>query len=237
MVNQSRNFVISHLREVLVAVLAEVDGNEVLSRRLRARAKLRLITMSDEELWELARLTACPPERSIEKVYKEHKCIVEETKLTADEWMKDLPRNAIPDPGEGMHYRVLIVENEPSLRKELVSVFTQAGFIVVDVPDYSQTLQRLYEFKVDLIVMESLLPDWDGFKVCSELSRTFGIPVVLLGKDSSNQVWERAIEAGAYDYEIKPCRPLVLVARAKAILRRHNSTISRCSNNSHPEKR
>ncbi len=211
---------ISHLREVLVAALAEVDGNEVLSRHLHARAKLRLVTMSDEELWELARLTACPPERSIEMAYKEHKCVVEEIKRTAAEWMKDLPRNAIPDPDEEMHDRVLIVENEPSLRKELVSVFTQAGFIVVDVPDYSQTLQRLYEFKVDLIVMESLLPDWDGFQACLELRSQFDIPVILLGEDSSNRVWERVMEANADHYEMKPCRFSSLVVRAKAILRR-----------------
>ena len=222
MVNRSRGFVIRHLREALVSALTEADGNETLSRHLHARAKLRLITMSDEELQELAKLVACPPERPVEMVYQGLKGEIEELKQTANEWMKDVPQNnTTPDPEEGMHYRVLIVENEPSLRQELVSAFTQVGFIVVDVPDYSQTLQRLYEFKVDLVVMDSFLPDWDGFEACSELRSRFDIPVILLGQDSGDRVWERVMEADADHYEVKPCRYLALVARAKAILRRY----------------
>ena len=232
MVNPSRDFIIRHLCEALVGAVAEADGNETLSRRLHAQAKLRLITMSDEELQELAKLIARPPERPVEMVYQGLKGKIKELKQTATEWMKDLRRNTIPDPEEEMHDRVLIVENEPFLRKELVSVFTQAGFIVVDVPDYSQTLQRLNEFKIDLVVMDSFLPDWGGFEACSELRNRFDIPVILLGKDSDNRVWERVMEAGADHYEVKPCKYLALAARAKAILRRYKSTTSRSSDDS-----
>ncbi len=216
-----------HLSEVLDGAIAEADGNETLSRLLRARAKLRLVTMSDEELQELAKLLACPPQRPIEMVYQALKSAIAELKQTAKEWTKDLTQNTTPDPEEEMPNRVLIVENESSLRKELVLVFKQAGFAVSEASDYSQALQRLYEFKVNIIVMESLLPDWDGFVASHEFHSRFGIPVILLGQDSGDQVWERVMEANAQHYEVKPCKYRALVARAKAYVRRYKSNVSR----------
>ncbi len=61
-----RDFVKYHLREALRGAAAEADGDEDLSRRLRAETKLRLIGMSDEQLWELAKQTSCPPEMPVE---------------------------------------------------------------------------------------------------------------------------------------------------------------------------
>ena len=54
----NRDFVKYHLREALRGTTAEMDGDEDLSRRLHTEMRLRLISMSDEELWELARVTA-----------------------------------------------------------------------------------------------------------------------------------------------------------------------------------
>lgn len=79
-----------HLLQALAASIAEMDGDEARSRRLHAEVRLRLIHMSDEELWELARITA-PPEQTVESVYKKFKETIEEHKATANEWMKDLP--------------------------------------------------------------------------------------------------------------------------------------------------
>ena len=91
-----RDFVECHLREALRGAIAEADGDEGLSRRLHAEAKLRLISMSDEELWELAKLTADPLGRPVELAYEDHKRRVEELKATTGEWINDLER-LIPD--------------------------------------------------------------------------------------------------------------------------------------------
>ena len=85
-----RDFLKCHLREVLRGAEAEANGDKELSRRLHAGTKLRLIGMSDEELWELAKLTSCPPERPVELAYKDHKQAVEEHRATASEWINDL---------------------------------------------------------------------------------------------------------------------------------------------------
>ncbi len=86
----NRDFVKYHLLKAVLSVLAEGDGNEVLSRRSHAQTKLRLITMSEEELWELAKITSCPPERPVELAYEDHKRAIEKIKATASEWINDL---------------------------------------------------------------------------------------------------------------------------------------------------
>jgi len=74
-----------HLCEALRASIAEEDGNEDLARRLFAETKLRLISMSDEELWELAKQTAEPFNRPVDQAYKDYKQRVEEILATASE--------------------------------------------------------------------------------------------------------------------------------------------------------
>lgn len=80
-----------HLLQALAASIAEIDGDEAQSRRLRAEVKFRLINMSDDELRELARVTT-PPEQTVESGYKKLKQAIEEHRVTASEWLKDLPR-------------------------------------------------------------------------------------------------------------------------------------------------
>ncbi len=79
-----------HLVEALRGAIAEGEGNILLSRRLHAETKLRLIHMSDEELWELAKRTSSHPEHSVESVFKNYKQKIKELEDKADEWMKDL---------------------------------------------------------------------------------------------------------------------------------------------------
>ena len=87
-----QDYVKYHLREALRGAAAEADGDEDLSQRLRAETRLRLIGMSDEQLWELAKQTSCPPEMPVELAYKRHKQAIEELKATASEWMNDLKK-------------------------------------------------------------------------------------------------------------------------------------------------
>jgi len=86
----NQDFVIYHLVEALESGLAELTGDETRAKRLRALTKLRLISMSDNELWELSSITSCPPARSVEMAYRGHKSTVERLSATANQWLKDL---------------------------------------------------------------------------------------------------------------------------------------------------
>ena len=116
---------------------------------------------------------------------------------------------------------ILIIESEPTLRGELVSALREAGFVVVDVPDYLEALLKLDAFKPSLAILDEELPLVDGWEAGSQLHRALNIPVIVLGEDSSDEVWERMMEAEADLYLIKPFSYRELVARIKAILRRY----------------
>ncbi len=88
--NEVEDAVSHHLSEALRGAIAESEGDILLSRRLNAETKLRLIRMSDEELWELAKRTSSHPEHSVESAYKSYKQKIKELEDKTDEWMKDL---------------------------------------------------------------------------------------------------------------------------------------------------
>lgn len=82
--------VIHYIRQALNRAIAEADGDETLSRRLAVQNRLRLITMSDEELQELTLLVSRYTNRPAEKIFRELKDKTSELKQTSAVWLKDL---------------------------------------------------------------------------------------------------------------------------------------------------
>ncbi|MFH0769120.1 MAG: response regulator [Chloroflexota bacterium] len=120
-----------------------------------------------------------------------------------------------------MAYSILIIGRDASLRSELESTLHQAGFTVASMPDYSETLFKQNGLKANLIIIDETLPSEETVETCYQLRNTFGIPVVLLGTDSSDEAWHRVMQADADLYLLKPIRHRELTARVKAILRRY----------------
>ena len=118
---------------------------------------------------------------------------------------------------------VLIVESEPVLRSKLASTLAEDAFEVVSVPDYFDALAELRKFQPDLAIVGADLPLLDGWKACSHLQRTFGIPVILMSSNSDTETWVAALRAGADFYMRMPFSYRELIARIKAILRRYRA--------------
>jgi len=217
----NQDFVKYHLYETLLGGVAEADGNDALSRRLHAQARLRLISMSDEELCQLAKLTASPPERSVELTYQGYKREIKKIRATASEWLTDLQtRRPLPEK-ESAPKRVIIIEPDPILSQRLAATLSEAGFSIVLVSFSLDIMPKMDEIDPDMIIVDETLPSIDGMEVCSRLRNIFGVPVILLGRDSSGRQWARAVEAGADLYLRIPFSNRVLVARVNAILRRY----------------
>jgi len=81
------SFVEQHIIDCICAAVAEARGEEEKGTRLRAQARLRLVCMSDEEIWELAERTCCPPKRSAEEAFEDIKQTITEYKATTDQWL------------------------------------------------------------------------------------------------------------------------------------------------------
>lgn len=85
-----QDFVKQHLRLALLGAIAEADGNEAVSRSMHADTQRRLISMSDEELWQLANLTTSPSKASVELAYDELKGRVKTLAANSNDQIEDI---------------------------------------------------------------------------------------------------------------------------------------------------
>ncbi|GAW93561.1 response regulator transcription factor [Calderihabitans maritimus] len=119
---------------------------------------------------------------------------------------------------------VLVVDDEENI-VELVSFnLESAGYQVLKAYDGREALEKALECKPDLIVLDVMLPELDGFEVCRRLRARLNIPILMLTARKEEIDRVLGLEIGADDYLTKPFSPRELVARVKAILRRSNWT-------------
>jgi DNA-binding response OmpR family regulator len=120
--------------------------------------------------------------------------------------------------------RILVVDDEPSIR-EVVSLYLKRdGYSVREAADGDEALKAAYEFAPDLIILDLMLPKKDGMEVFRTLSVKHPVPVIMLtarGEETDRIV---GLTIGADDYVTKPFSPAELVARVKAVLRRAGTT-------------
>lgn len=121
--------------------------------------------------------------------------------------------------------RVLVVDDEDSIRELIVFNLEQQGFEVLEAANGIQAIQRVEEGHPDLIILDLMLPLMDGLEVCHKLRRSgeySAIPIIMLTARSEEVDRVLGLEIGADDYVTKPFSPRELMARVKAILRRLN---------------
>ena len=103
--------------------------------------------------------------------------------------------------------KILIVEDEESLLKLESILLSSKGYSVTGVMDGKAALEEIKKNRPDLVLLDVMLPEMDGFEVCrriKEESETAGIPVVMLTAKKSNQDIERGRQVGADAYITKP---------------------------------
>src|SRR5215210_6052579 len=119
-----------------------------------------------------------------------------------------------------MDERVLLVEDDASIREVAALGLTQAGFAVTTASDGRQGLLEFRQGPFDLVVLDLMLPELDGFEVCREIRRESRVPIVMLSARSDTVDVVVGLELGADDYVTKPFELPELVARARAVMRR-----------------
>ncbi len=123
------------------------------------------------------------------------------------------------------HEQLLLVDDEENLRSMLEAALRHHGFEVAVAATGRDALDRASEIDVDLIVLDVMLPDLDGFEVCRRL-RAEGdhTPVLFLTAKDGTEDKVRGLTLGGDDYLVKPFSLEELVARAQALLRRSGLT-------------
>ncbi len=115
---------------------------------------------------------------------------------------------------------VLVVDDEKTLVKALSFNLEKEGFRVETAYDGKEALEKVFELKPDIVVLDLMLPEVDGFEVCRRIRKKLEIPIIMLTARSEDIDKVLGLELGADDYLTKPFNSRELVARIKAILRR-----------------
>ena len=115
---------------------------------------------------------------------------------------------------------ILVVDDEKTLVKALSFNLEKEGFRVEKAYDGEEALQKVFDLKPDIVVLDLMLPEVDGFEVCRRIRKKLEVPIIMLTARTEDIDKVLGLELGADDYLTKPFNSRELVARIKAILRR-----------------
>ena len=123
--------------------------------------------------------------------------------------------------------KILVVDDDPSIR-ELVRVFLRnEGFDVDEAVDGQEALAQLEQTKADLMILDIMMPNLDGWELCRHVRQMYDIPLLMLTALGESGQKLKGFQLGTDDYLVKPFDPLELVARVKALLKRYRIATSR----------
>ena len=122
-----------------------------------------------------------------------------------------------------MNKTILIVEDEERMRKLLRDYFKSSGFSTLEAENGVEALKVFKENKIDLLILDIMMPYMDGFTVCNKVRKTSETPIIILTAKGEEEDKLLGYELGADDYVTKPFSPKILVAKAKALLKRSSS--------------
>ncbi|RME87134.1 MAG: DNA-binding response regulator [Anaerolineae bacterium] len=116
--------------------------------------------------------------------------------------------------------RILVVDDEERMVRFIRLNLEHDGFLVSEAFNGKQAIQQLRDTTPDLILLDVMMPDLDGFEVLKMIREISNVPVIMLTAKGEEDDRVRGLELGADDYVVKPFSPRELVSRVKAVLRR-----------------
>ena len=117
-------------------------------------------------------------------------------------------------------YRILIVEDDPVIAKQVGGYLTKWGYEVKRVLDFSDVLSDVAGFEPHLVLMDIGLPFYNGYYWCGEIRKVSKVPILFLSSASDNMNIIMAVNMGGDDFVAKPFDLEVLAAKIQAVLRR-----------------
>jgi two-component system, OmpR family, KDP operon response regulator KdpE len=115
---------------------------------------------------------------------------------------------------------ILVVDNEPQIRRVLRTMLTSHGYAVLEARSGEEAIEEMRREKVDLILLDCNMPGMSGIEACAEIRSGSDTPIIMLTVRNTERDKVRALDAGADDYVVKPFGADELMARVRAALRR-----------------
>jgi DNA-binding response OmpR family regulator len=120
---------------------------------------------------------------------------------------------------------VLVVDDEPMVREVVTTYLTRDGLDVTEASDGVGALRAFEENRPDLIVLDVMLPEIDGFSLLSRIRSQSNVPVIMLTARGEETDRVLGLELGADDYVVKPFSPRELAARVRTVLKRSSGDL------------
>ncbi len=121
---------------------------------------------------------------------------------------------------DGVGTRILAVEDDERIRTAVRLALEDEGWTVAEAANGEEALAQFQQEPADVVLIDIMLPDIDGFEVCRSIRRTSDVPIVMVTARADTHDVVAGLEAGADDYLTKPFAPKELSARIRALLRR-----------------
>lgn len=121
---------------------------------------------------------------------------------------------------------ILIADDESRMRRMIADFLKKAGFNVLEAENGRQAIDLFFSNKsIDLVVLDIMMPEYDGWAVCREIRKQSQVPIIMLTArtEESDQLF--GFELGVDEYVTKPFSPSILVAKITAILRRYGKAL------------
>jgi two-component system KDP operon response regulator KdpE len=115
---------------------------------------------------------------------------------------------------------ILIIDDDADLLDLMTRVLGQRGAQVHTAPSAEEGLRRFHAHQPDLVLLDIMLPEIDGWQVCQQIRQRSDVPIIMLTALGQDQYQIRGLDSGADDYVSKPFSTEVLLARVRAALRR-----------------
>lgn len=119
-----------------------------------------------------------------------------------------------------MGKKVLLVEDEVRIREVVADYFKKDGWEVYETDNGSSAIDWFDAIYPDLVILDIMMPQMDGFSVTRQVRKRSGVPIILLTAKSNDDDKIHGFELGADEYVTKPFSPKVLVARANSLMKR-----------------
>lgn len=124
--------------------------------------------------------------------------------------------------------KILIVDDDPHIRELIRIILAKEGLSIVEAEDGEVAMTLLEQDKMDLIILDIMMPNMDGWTFCREVRTNYTdtMPILMLTAKGETTQKVKGFDLGADDYLVKPFAPAELLARVKALLKRYQITLS-----------
>ena len=122
---------------------------------------------------------------------------------------------------------ILIVDDDPHIRKLLNVLLRDEGFTVFEATNGIEAINVFEDNKIDMLIIDLMMPKMDGFELCREIRNEYDLPIIMLTAKGETEQKVRGFKLGTDDYIVKPFEPVELVVRVKALLRRSKISSSK----------